>query len=226
MTEQRPLDRRLMAMDSTLDQHEFRMGKAEQAIAEQHDELTRAKSAFAGLNDVVQKLVKKDEEPPTPPFSWLTARDREQAEVKLETLSAWADTILIHFPKGRLKDCWRRHPNVVEELLVLQEGHDLAWAPKGAAAARFDWLNRWLPETVKRIDPELEKCGGLTSDRHSGADPKFIAAQQPGLDGGEVEHWVTFHGTRMEPAPTEEALVESRARNSQTMKAKYDAARR
>lgn len=210
MVEVTPIERRLRTTEGAVDQHEQRIGKAERSLEVQHDELIRAKSAFAKMNELVQAVLagRDDEEPPPPPFSWLTAADPTAAEIHLVELEKWTNRVLIHFPGGRLADCWRRHPNVVEELFVLKEGHDLAWALRGAVASRFDWLNRWLPETVKRIQAA---CGKCSLGQHVSQEP-FVPAIQSHIDQIDVGHWIQHHGTRPEIPPTAASVHEAEAR--------------
>ncbi len=84
-----------------------------------------------------------DEEAVEDALVWLTLNDPEQATNILLKLEKWLATVYIHYPNAELKDCWRRHGAVVEELLVLRDAHTVAWSGKtGSPTLRLDWHSR------------------------------------------------------------------------------------
>jgi hypothetical protein len=215
------IETQLRNAERTLDAHEHRIGTLEVAKNATHDELVRAKSAFAKLTKLVEGLAQAAQEEVEPPFSWIMATDPITASEQLTALESWTNRVLVHFPGGRLPDCWRRHPEVVEWLFVLMDGHTQFWAPKAKVNDRFDWTNRWVPETVKRINSAIGSCG-LTAPLHTGIIPEhrdgvktFQSASQPGLDRIEASAWVATKGVILMPAPTQEAILESRTREDE-----------
>ncbi len=234
------LDRRLRAIESFQDNAEEKLGKIlvaldelknikaenEEALGEvrkvlglQHDEIVRAKAAFAGLANEVQSLMDATNAQQAPPFSYINGRDPEERRNKEAELDLWVNDDLAFFPDGILIDCWRLHVEIIEELLVLMEGRKAFWSgdPKVRPADRFDWLNRWRPETLKRI--KAVKCSGLADPLHTGyvdeahTEPApWVPVAQVGMGRFEGEHFAEYRGMYRPPAPSGQAVAESLAR--------------
>lgn len=208
------LNRIIEGLDNGVNEALHRVGEVENSVQRVSDQVGEVEGAVSGLADVVQDLVNRDQQakPKKPPFSWLTNTDKNEQDDVLSRLENFVNMILVHFPDGILADCWRRHPHVVEELIVLADGHELAWAPGAPISTRFDWLNRWLPETMKRIGQALNICS-LGHERHTD-QTKFVPAVQVGLDDFSDfdTTWRRSHGLTIIPPPTDEALIESRER--------------
>lgn len=69
-------------------------------------------------------------------------------------LAGWIDWLRGRYPLARkIPDCWREHPEVVEELTALWLAWQGAYAePDPPLTAASDWHDRWLPGVLHRLE--------------------------------------------------------------------------
>jgi hypothetical protein len=107
-------------------------------------------------------------------------------------LGSWVDMLLSRHPMHRrtLRPCWRAHTDVVDELCALR----VAWQAAYRSAdpyptAAVDWMTRWLPATMARIDLEFTHtgCKAGSQPEHNDPDAHPIAA----WDNERIERFIT-----------------------------------
>lgn len=111
----------------------------------------------------------------------LTAKDTAKAA---ERLGAWVQHALIarHPHYGQmLRPCWWRHPGVVDELSALRATWHGAYIGEGRdPAAAAEYLNRWLPAAMTRIEATFSRTNCTVEagkDVHEDTDARYHRAQ-------------------------------------------------
>lgn len=138
----------------------------------------------------------------TAPACWWPDLDPAAATAAWGQLGAWVrEGLLARHPPWRrsLRPCWRRHPNVVDELTALR----LLWLdahtnPQAAPTAAADYLNR-LPVVLARVQAAFKDAGCNTEagvQVHASHDDRFIPAQ---WDGDQVAAFITDDTGRRTP---------------------------
>jgi hypothetical protein len=126
---------------------------------------------------------------------WWPDLDTDQAETAWTTLSTWVDaTLLARQPSYEvdatgLRPCWRRHPDVVDELTALYAAwHEAYRAPNAKPTAALDYLAR-LPAVMARIHA-MFTASGCKLDR--AAEHHDNAAKYPGPAHWDPDQLATF----------------------------------
>jgi hypothetical protein len=143
----------------------------------------------------------------------------EASEVAVEvlgTLAVWLAKVFVQYPDGAavLKDCWTRHPAVVEELLWLRWAWEDAYHGDNASSrAAGDWHERQRPGAVQRIGASIGTC---SLKKHVPGGDAY-EAPRPRVPGtGQLEEiaewWAGTGGRTAEPRPLEDELAQSRSR--------------
>lgn len=110
--------------------------------------------------------------------------DERSAAAEWRNLGKWLDGLLARHPMHRrvLRPCWRAHTDVVDEISALR----LAWqgayrSAEASATAAVDWMTRWLPATMARIDVEFNHagCKAGREPEHRDPDTHPIATWDP-----------------------------------------------
>jgi hypothetical protein len=154
------------------------------ALAHEIEELQSTQGELAGM---VARLAEAKEEATRPqrPIWWPDVTDADEHRAAWQALGAWVDEAL----RGRhpelyksLRQCWYRHPDVVDELCALW----LAWwgaykDPRASASAPIEWHDRWLPGCIARCAKAVAGCKGSHES----------VAERAGLDDdGEFSRFV------------------------------------
>jgi len=158
-----------------------------------------------GDDDEAEKVV--------PALTWLTVSDPEEAAKLMKGFADWLANVYGRWQHKPLPDCWAWHPQVVAELLALRQVWDVATDRKnGSPFAQMDWVDRYRPGTVRRINAEIGDC---SLDRHT-AD-KVTAFRPPRVHGADMidaltAWWWRTGGREIAPAPSAGMLADAEAR--------------
>ncbi|MBA3488729.1 MAG: hypothetical protein H0T78_04150 [Longispora sp.] len=213
---------RLANLERDVDRHEHDVKTLFREAAEVKAEAGRGVAAAQQALRIIPQLSNtrrapqtsgEEEEAPADALVWLTIDDLGLAAETLLELEAWLGAVYVHYPNGELKDCWRRHPAVVEELLVLRDAHESAWSGKaGSSTLRLDWHSRHRPDVATRVEKTLDDCGIRHHVRTNPAD--FTKPALTGTDDvtAVATWWAHTHGQTPDPTPTPAMLAEARAR--------------
>jgi hypothetical protein len=95
---------------------------------------------------------------PSPVF-WL-GLDEDARNIELGNLREWADKVLRgEYGIRELRECWPAHKRAVWELSTLAaEWHRVYGGKRPDRDRALDFYDRWLPNTVKRVDEYTRKC--------------------------------------------------------------------
>lgn len=137
-------------------------------VEELHEQLTRVTSQVTALA--------ADRQPRGERAWWWPGLDKQQAAEAWETLAGWVDECLLpRFPKyaRTLRPCWRRHPDVVDELTALRVlWFDVYYNPRARAAAAAEYRERWVPHAMDRVEESFHTLGCAPNTRSThGRDP-------------------------------------------------------
>jgi hypothetical protein len=118
--------------------------------------------------------------------------DERATRTEWRLLGNWVDTLLSRHPMHRraLRPCWRAHTDVVDELCALRVAWQAAYrSPDPYPTAAVDWMTRWLPATMARIDHEFTHtgCKAGSQPEHNDPDAHPIAA----WDNERIERFIT-----------------------------------
>lgn len=95
---------------------------------------------------------------PAAPF-WLV--DPETHAEQLAELTDWITGVLLtqYPPSSGLRPCWRNHRQAIWELSTLAAEWRRTYGGKRPSLARaLDFYDRWLPNTLRRIDDMTRNC--------------------------------------------------------------------
>jgi hypothetical protein len=95
--------------------------------------------------------------PPAP--VWI-GMDKETYDRQLAELTKWVDAVLrAEYGGYDLRDCWANHHHVIWELSTLAtEWHRTYGGRKPDLARALDFYDRWLPNTMRRVNGYTSKC--------------------------------------------------------------------
>jgi hypothetical protein len=110
--------------------------------------------------------------------------DERSTAAEWRHLGKWVDNLLARHPVHRraLRPCWRAHPDVVDELCALRAAWQGAYRSlEPSSTAAVDWMTRWLPATMARIDLEFSQagCKAGREPEHRDPDAHPIATWEP-----------------------------------------------
>ncbi len=217
-------EKRLETLEADLYANVTKTGQLAVDVKGVQDDLEATNETLGVLADAVEGLVRQDVEDKKPPFCWLTYTDLDEQNKAIERLDRFMVQVVGHYPDGILNDCWRRHPIVVEQLLVLEELFTQGYSPKAKdlPGIRADFWDRWMPNAMTRIKRMLGDCS-LTAKCHNDEN-EYTHPEQVGLDDFYEfdDAWRARHGTTMPFAPSDRILNDSRRRNEDDGRARYD----
>jgi hypothetical protein len=104
--------------------------------------------------------------------------DADEAAAVRADLARWVGEVLFRlYPSAResVRDCWQQHPDAVTELSACWLAFRRIFAPAAPArpgnqalaprrpslADSLVYLDRWLPNTLRRVKVITEKCTGM-----------------------------------------------------------------
>jgi hypothetical protein len=110
--------------------------------------------------------------------------DERSVAAEWRNLGRWVDGLLLRHPMHRrvLRPCWRAHPDVVDELCALRVAWQGAYRSlEPSATAAVDWMTRWLPATMTRIELDFSHsgCKAGREPEHHGPEAHPIATWTP-----------------------------------------------
>lgn len=209
---------------TTVKTEQAELVKTKQGLVAVQQEVDATNETVRVLAGAVDDLLKQEAEDKKPPFCWLTVTDADEAAKAYARLEKFMVTVIGHHPDGILNDCWKRHPLVVEQLLVLEELFTVSYSAeaKKAPGMRADFWERWLPGAMKRIKEMLGNCS-LTNDVHNVME-KYVPPVQPEMDewGDFDTSWMRSHGRSMPFPPSASALSDSKRRNEDNGRKNWD----
>jgi hypothetical protein len=144
-------------------------------------------------------------------LSWLSApADTDKTVAMLGDLIGWLATIYLRYADAArgLPECWLWHPDIVEELLWLQQAWADAYGESGSVRAAGDWHDRLRPGVVRRITEYAKAC---SLENHL-PDRAADAAAVPVVEAAEpIALWWADARQDRAPAPTDGQMVEAAA---------------
>jgi hypothetical protein len=143
--------------------------------------LAAHRGQLAALDGKVNRLAEavgalSEGSPKGPPMIAWHDLDPDQAAAVRADLARWVSEVLYRlYPSAResVRDCWHQHPDAVTELSVCWLEFRRIFAPAvpaipGKSAPRrpsladsLVYLDRWLPNTLRRVKAITEKCTGI-----------------------------------------------------------------
>lgn len=146
--------------------------------------LADVRAHLAALAEQIAVLVDGPESSPRLP-SWTELR-AEEARTAWTRLARWMASVLFpRYPPTTevVRDCWYRHPELVEHLSWLHIAWTLAYHnPNASISTAAEWHSRWLPTVLTRAREILKPCyiehvddSRVPPDRHQGFDARFEA---------------------------------------------------
>jgi hypothetical protein len=111
-----------------------------------------------GTRTVIGEFTTTD---PPRPWSWLRMAHAEKAD-RLAELGDWLTQVLFVWPSAQraVLPCWMRHWDVIEDLSMLYCCWKTAYLWEEATASdAAEFLDRWLPGAIARIEIRLRPCG-------------------------------------------------------------------
>ena len=172
------------------------------------DEVERLARVVADLADMVTPPAATAENAVA---SWL--REPVEADTTLALLGDlvdWLSTVYLRYADAArsLPECWLWHPDIVEELLWLQQAWAEAYGESGSVRAAGDWLDRLRPGVVRRIGDYARAC---SLENHL-PDRAAETPQVPVVDAAEaIALWWADARSDRAPAPTDDQMVEAAA---------------
>lgn len=130
-------------------------------IADLAAELEQLAAVVAGLSAAPPKGKGTATSEPPRPWCWLRMPHTEKAD-RLAELGDWLTQVLFTCPATQraVLPCWMRHWDVIEELSMLYCCWKTAYLWEEATAGdAADYLDRWLPNAIVRIEVRLRPCG-------------------------------------------------------------------
>jgi len=172
------------------------------------DEVERLARVVADLADMVTPPAATAENAVA---SWL--REPVEAGTTLALLGDlvdWLSTVYLRYADAArsLPECWLWHPDIVEELLWLQQAWAEAYGKTGNVRAAGDWHDRLRPGVVRRIGDYARAC---SLENHL-PDRAAETPQVPVVDAAEaIALWWADARSDRAPAPTDDQMVEAAA---------------
>ncbi|MFI7643924.1 hypothetical protein [Nonomuraea sp. NPDC049400] len=116
-------------------------------------------------------------EPPRP-WCWPRMPHTDKAD-RLAELGDWLTQVLFAWPSAQraILPCWMRHWDVIEDLSMLYCCWKTAYMGEEATASdAAEFLDRWLPNAITRIEVRLRPCGqGHHPDKQRRDDSTALA---------------------------------------------------
>ena len=180
----RTVDADIDALASLLDETVGENGQSVGAIPWLTDSLADVRAHLTALANQITSLTDDAEASPQLP-SW-TEMEAEQAQAAWTRLARWMTSMLFpRYPPATeiIRDCWYRHPELVEHLSWLHVAWTLAYHnPNASISTAAEWHSRWLPTVLTRAREILKPCyiehiedSRVPPDRHRGFDADFDA---------------------------------------------------
>ncbi|MFI9332961.1 hypothetical protein ACIGZJ_36175 [Kitasatospora sp. NPDC052868] len=121
------------------------------------------------MSGILDGLVRRDKAE-VPVWNW-SAMSAEEEGAAWSLLVAWLRNVLyVRWPADyskALKPCWFQHHDVVELLSGLYLSWRWAYEDEDGTPTRVsEWLDRWRPSLVGRIDSEACSMHNCTQDNH------------------------------------------------------------
>lgn len=180
----RTVDADIEALASLLDETRAPSGVPAGAIPALRAGLDDVREHLSVLAERISALVEGSESETRLP-SW-TEMDAEQARIAWTQLIRWMQTVLFRrYPTSTevIKDCWYRHPEIVEQLSWLHVAWALAYHNASSSiSTAAEWHGRWLPAVLGRAREILKPCyiehvddSRVPPERHRGFDASLDA---------------------------------------------------
>lgn len=129
---------------------------------------------------------------------WWPDLDQTQAADAWQRLGDWVYRCLLPRHPAythHVRACWRLHPNVIDELTALRVTWiDAYQNPRSRPTAAVEYLGRWLPEAMARIERAFVATGcepGPRSTHHdsaTGPPPAWTEHQLATFLDADLEH--------------------------------------
>jgi hypothetical protein len=144
--------------------------------------------------------------------SWLALpADAAATHEVLVGLVDWLQQVYLRYPDAAagLPECWLWHPDVVEELLWLQQAWRAAYQDERAVVSLAgDWHDRYRPGVVRRITTAAGRC---SLENHQPRPDRPSLSGPVGVPLAEalepIATWWTTHRNSPGPIPTPEQLA-------------------
>jgi hypothetical protein len=159
----------------------------------------------------LSEVIREPEQPDSGTVSWLglpADAEPDEAESILLSLVRWLGTVYLRYadaPRG-LPGCWLWHPDVVEELLWLQQAWSTAYRPGAPVSLAADWHDRMRPGVARRIRAVAGMC---SIENHQPGYELHAAVLPASLVGAVPSIAAWWAGSRdgVPPAPTADQLA-------------------
>jgi hypothetical protein len=172
------------------------------------DEVERLARVVADLADMVTPPADEAE---AAVVSWLRAPvEADTTLALLGDLVGWLGTVYLRYADAArgLPECWLWHPDIVEELLWLQQAWAEAYGESGNVRAVGDWHDRLRPGVVRRIGEYAKAC---SLENHL-PDRATETPRVPVVDAAEaIALWWADARDEIAPAPTDDQMIAAAA---------------
>lgn len=144
----------LMAVFTKVSRVEDRVQKIEDADLGKH---------IVELSEIVSQIAEDHaREARVRAWNWSAMSAKEAGDAWAELLRWRRKVLAVRWPTmydKMTRPCWFRHPDVVEDLSALYVMWHWSFVAKEATAPRaWDWTDRTLPCTARRIQETLDRC--------------------------------------------------------------------
>jgi hypothetical protein len=170
------------ALASLLDESLAEDGRPAGALPALSAAIADVRAHVTGLADQIADLV--DDPGTAPRLPTWSEMDADTARAAWRRLASWMGSVLFpRYPPSTevVRDCWYRHPELVEHLSWLHVAWALAYHnPNASISTAAEWHTRWLPAVLVRAREILKPCyidhvddSRVPPERHRAFDRRF-----------------------------------------------------